>query len=108
MLSIVLIFSTTYIYNENMKKVISNYIQNLFTQRDKESKLTFKSSDKDVSSKYKALMYFINNNNDPSVKSLMETEIKKYNYRKEAEEIESRLKELAQAVQGEGESPAYS
>ncbi len=27
---------------------------------------------------------------------------------KEAEEIESRLKELAQAVQGEGESPAYS
>ena len=27
---------------------------------------------------------------------------------KEAEEIESRLKELAQAVQGEGESPGYS
>jgi uncharacterized protein len=26
---------------------------------------------------------------------------------KEAEEIESRLKELAQAVQGEQESPAY-
>ena len=96
MLSMGLIFSTTYIYNENMKKVISNYIQNLFTQRDKESKLTFKSSDKDVSSKYKALMYFINNNNDPSVKSLMETEIKKYNYRKEAEEIEASVYRVIQ------------
>jgi hypothetical protein len=96
MLSIVLIFSTTYIYNENMKKVISNYIQNLFFQRDKESKLTFKSSDKDVSSKYKALIYFINNNNDPSVKSLMETEIKKYNYRKEAEEIEASVYRVIQ------------
>lgn len=95
-LSMCLIFSTTYIYNENMKKVISNYIQNLFFQRDKESKLTFKSSDKDVSSKYKALMYFINNNNDPSVKSLMETEIKKYNYRKEAEEIEASVYRVIQ------------
>lgn len=95
-LSMCLIFSTTYIYNENMKKVISNYIQNLFFQRDKDSKLTFKSSDKDVSSKYKALMYFINNNNDPSVKSLMETEIKKYNYRKEAEEIEASVYRVIQ------------
>ena len=95
-LSMGLIFSTTYIYNENMKKVISNYIQNLFFQRDKESKLTFKSSDKDVSSKYKALMYFINNNSDPSVKSLMETEIKKYNYRKEAEEIEASVYRVIQ------------
>ena len=95
--SVILIFSTTYIYNENIKKLIINYINNLFSQGFDESKLTFKSSDKEVSSKYKAIMYFIHEKNDPSVKSLIETEIKKYNYRKENEEVEASVYRVIQS-----------
>jgi len=96
-MSMILIFSTTCMYNENIKKSINIYIQNLFGEKNKEYKLTFKSSDKDVSSKYKAIMHFINNNNDPSVKSLMETEIKKYNYRKESDEVEASVYQVIQS-----------
>lgn len=95
-ISIIVLICSTILFNEKYKNILITIINNYLYQKDKINRLTFKSSDKDVSSKYKAIMHFINENNDPSVKSLIETELKKYNHRKEDDEVESSVYRVIQ------------
>ena len=63
-ISIIILICSTIIFNEKYKNIILTNLNNYFYQKDKINRLTFKSSDKDVSSKYKAIMHFINENNE--------------------------------------------
>jgi len=96
LLSLIILIFSTIIFNEKYKNKLFTNINNYFYQKDKTNRLTFKSSDKEVSNKYKAIMHFINENNDPSVKSLIETELKKYNHRKDDDEVESSVYRVIQ------------
>jgi len=95
-ISVIGMFSATIILNEKFKRKSINYFYNLFSNNNKVTSLTFPSCDKTVSSKYKALMYFIREKNDPSVRALIETELTKYNSRKDEDEVQSSVYRVCQ------------
>lgn len=69
-----------YLSDSTIKNEIVKYISGFMKKYDKTYKLKFSSAEKDSSRNFRAIMYYISKNNDPSVRILMEPESnKKYN-----------------------------
>ena len=79
--------------NEKTKN-IHYYYSYLFSP--KINTITFSASTKDISSRYKAIMHYIAQNGDPSVRVLSEVEIKKYNSRMDEEETSGTVYRVSQ------------
>lgn len=91
---IFLLISLKVLSNEKMSK-IQQYFYSLFTP--KTNTITFSANSKEISHKYRALMYFISQNEDKSVKELSEVEIKTYNPRLDSDETTSSVYRVTQA-----------
>ena len=86
------------IINEKTATDYVNYLKSLLTGNHKYNTITFCSSDKDVSQRYRALMNYISQTCDPSVKNLFEIELKKYNHRTDSDETHSSVYRVSQAT----------
>jgi ATP-dependent 26S proteasome regulatory subunit len=94
---IALLISTVF-FNEQAKRYTTKYIYNLINSTNKTTSLTFTSSDKKVSGKYRGLMHYLREKNDPTVKSLIETELTKYNSRKDEDEVHASVYRVCQST----------
>jgi len=89
---------STYIMEESIKDLLIEKVNHYFFGDYKIHKLTYSASAKEISNRYRALMHYISQNCDPSVKSLFETEIKKYNNRKDLDEVQSSVYRVCQST----------
>ena len=88
----------TYVMEESIKDLLIDKINHYCLGDYKINKVTYSASAKEISNRYRALMYFISQNCDPSVKSLFETEIKKYNTRKDTDEVQTSVYRVCQSA----------
>ncbi len=82
--------------NENFRGDLYHKLYVLWNRMDKYNTITFSSSDKEVSQRYRALMNYISQTNDPTVKGLFEVEMKKYNPRTDYDEYHSSVYRVSQ------------
>ena len=91
---IVMIFFN-YVMSFNTTNNMFIKIFNLF-KRKNNSSIVFSSNEKDVSIKFRALMHYISQSNDNSVRELLEIELKKYNSRTGDDEYTSSVYRVSQ------------
>jgi len=95
---IILVLSTQLFMNDNIKTKLQDYITTILLQNQKTNMLTFSASTKELSNRYRALMHFISQNDDPTVRALSEVEIKRYNSRKDEDEYASSVYRVCQST----------
>jgi SpoVK/Ycf46/Vps4 family AAA+-type ATPase len=95
--SICLMMIVGYFMNENSQTKFYNNFTSYWSGKNKYNTITFSSSDKDVSQRYRALMHYISSSNDPTIKNLFEIELKKYNHRIDDDEYHSTIYRVSQA-----------
>jgi len=94
--SICLMIIVGYFMNESSQTKFYNNITSYWTGKNKYNTITFSSSDKDVSQRYRALMHYISTSSDPTIKNLFEIELKKYNHRIDDDEYHSTIYRVSQ------------
>lgn len=95
--SICLMLLVGYFMNENSQTKFYNNFTSYWTGKNKYNTITFSSSDKDVSQRYRALMHYISTSSDPTIKNLFEIELKKYNHRIDDDEYHSTIYRVSQS-----------
>ena len=84
--------------NENMKTRVYEYVNTVLSLKKKNNMVTFSASTKELSNRYRALMHFISQNDDPTVRALSEVEIRRYNSRLDEEECSGSVYRVSQAT----------
>ena len=79
LISFFLITGINFMIKESNRNNILCKISNLIDWNNKYNSITYSSTEKDVSIRYRALMWLISKNDDPSVRKVSEVELKKYN-----------------------------
>jgi hypothetical protein len=83
LISFFLIIGINFMIKESNRNNILCKINNLIDWNNKYNSITYSSTEKDVSIRYRALMWLISKNDDPSVRKVSEVELKKYNNQKQ-------------------------
>lgn len=91
-----IIIFLNFIMENNQKGRFVNIIIDYITGQSKYNCITFSSSDREVSNRYRALMHYISQSNHPTVKELFEIEMKKYNPRTDYDEFHSSIYRVSQ------------
>jgi len=89
-----LLISIYHLYND--KNSFKYYLYLLYP---KVNRVTYTASQKEISTRYRALMHHISLNNDPTIKSLAEIELKKYNVRTDEDDVTSSLYRVSQGTE---------
>lgn len=84
------------IMNENNRINLFNNIISFIGYNNKYNSITYSASDKEVSIRYRALMYHISQKCDPSVKGFFEVELKKYNPKYGVDEYQTSVYRVSQ------------
>jgi len=87
-----------FLMNENNKSKVYEYINTLILLKQKNNMITYSASTKELSNRYRALMHFISQNDDPTVRALSEVEIRRYNSRLDEDEYSSSVYRVSQAT----------
>ena len=91
-----LMTSINYITNERIRNNIFNKIFSWFDFNNKYNSITFSASDNSVSNRYRAIMHYISQKGDPSVKGFFEVELKKWNPRTNDDEVHTSIYRVSQ------------
>ena len=77
------------IISDNIKDSLFFNFDFYILGKKKTNSITFSSTEKEISSRFRAIMYFISQNEHPSVKTLTENEIRRYNSRTDKDEVDT-------------------
>ena len=77
------------IISDNIKDSLFFNFDFYILGKKKINSITFSSTEKEISSRFRAIMYFISQNEHPSVKTLTENEIRRYNSRTDKDEVDT-------------------
>ncbi len=94
--TLVLMTGMNYVMNENNRNNIFSKIGGLVGWNNKHNSITYSASDKEVSNRYRALMHYISQKCDPSIKGFFEVELKKYNPRTDFDEFQTSVYRVSQ------------
>jgi len=92
-----LIIGMNYIMNENNRDNLFSNISRIIGYINKYNSITFSASDKEISVRYRALVHYISQNCDPSIKGFYEIELKKYNPKNGVDEYQTSIYRVSQA-----------
>jgi ATP-dependent 26S proteasome regulatory subunit len=95
--TLILMMGMNYVMNENNRNTLISKIGSWVGWNNKYNSITYSASDKEVSNRYRALMHYISQKCDPSVKGLFEVEVKKYNPRTDFDEYHTSVYRVSQA-----------
>ncbi len=92
-----LMIGMNYIMNENNRNNLFSNISRFIGYNNKYNSITFSASDKEVSVRYRALVHYISQNCDPSIKGFYEIELTKYNPKNGVDEYQTSIYRVSQA-----------
>jgi hypothetical protein len=95
-ISFFLIIGINFMIKESNRNNILFKIYNLIDLNNKYNSITYTSSEKDVSIRYRALMWLISKNDDPSVRKVSEVELRKYNNQTDTTECHTSFYRVSQ------------
>ena len=91
-----LMIGMNYIMNENNRNHLFSNISRIIGYIDKYNSITFSASDKEVSVRYRALVHYISQKCDPSIKAFYEVELNKYNPKNGLDEYQTSIYRVSQ------------
>ena len=94
-----LIIVMNFMLKESNRNNMIIKIFSLIDWNNKYNSITYSSSEKDVSIRYRALMWLISKNDDPSVRKVSEVELKKYNNQTDNTEYHTSFYRVSQSQQ---------
>ena len=97
LISFFLITGINFMIKESNRNNILCKINNLIDWNNKYNSITYSSTEKDVSIRYRALMWLISKNDDPSVRKVSEVELKKYNNQTDTTECHTSFYRVSQS-----------
>ena len=97
LISFFLITGINFMIKESNRNNILCKISNLIDWNNKYNSITYTSSEKDVSIRYRALMWLISKNDDSSVRKVSEVELRKYNNQTDTTECHTSFYRVSQS-----------
>jgi len=99
LISCFLITVINFMMKESNRNNMLIKISSLIELNNKYNSISYSSSEKDVSIRYRALMWLISKNDDPSVKKVSEIELRKYNNQTDTTECHTSFYQVSQSHQ---------